>query len=355
MSYDKSLPYGLIVFCSRNYFKLLGLSALILFAISFHRIFLVIPDPVITKGEVVEEERVKYVSARYHNIELVTQIIEFDYEGKRYRIRGGMDEAGAYVGRTVDVIFSRSAPQNGSELSVEGFLDFPVAKYIFYIWIFLTGGLLAVARLNSQFRILVFDDGQLTLSRIFIIMAVLIALPFISHQFITISGVALVFTVAAFWETKVIDPNEATIFSNLFNFHIHRLTLRNAFLIAILLLMIPVLPHTRLLIMGARTYCIVTDEVIFDKGNNIHDAAIYNVSGIEYKLPINDPDYDKRTMVGTRAPLIYDPNRPENSSLYTFNALYSNNWRIPMGMALILLVAWFFSTRIPDDEGSMDE
>jgi hypothetical protein len=327
-----------------------------LFAGSFHKIFLVLPNPVITKGEVVNlETTAQYYSIHYHNIRIVTQIVEFDYEGKRYRIIAGSDESDADIGRIVDVIFSRSNPQNAAEFSVEGFLDFPLAKVLFYIWIFATGGLLAMARLNAQFRILVFDSSKITLTRLLILLAVLIALPFISLHFISFSGIGLVFVVAIFWETKVVDPNEDTTFSTLFNFNLYHLTVRNAFLIAIPILLIPLIPHATLLLAGVKTHAIVTNQMVFANDGHPYRAAVYTIDHKEYKAPIQDYDYDKKEMIGYAAPVIYLPSRPSTNSLYTFHALYVNNWTIPMGMALILLVAWFFATRIPNDEGTMDE
>lgn len=354
--FEKSSASGLILFCSTYYWRLFALSLLLLCTVSFHRIFSVVINPVITEGTVVElVSQKEYISLNYGRIKIKTQIVEFDYAGKRYRIMGGSDEVGATVGRSVNVIFSRYAPQNGAEYSFEGLLDWPLANIFFRIWLLLTGCMLAAARLDSRFNVMSLDFSKLTLTRILFIFGLLIALPFISLHLITLAGIGIVFIIAIFWETKVMEPNEDSIFSKIPNFRVARLSQKNILLIALPILLIPLLSHSKLLMTGARTKAIITNDMIFAKDGHMYRTAIFMIDSTEYKVPVQDLDFDQREMIGHTVPVIYLPSTPDINSLYTFHVLYVNSWLVPTGMALIFLLAWFFATRIPNDDGNMDE
>ena len=297
-NYERSLPKRIIIFCSHNYWKLFGLSILLVLIISFHKIFPIVTNPVIVKG-VTAEEVVSHVydytentSHRLTSRKIMARIIDFDYEGKHYRIKGGDDEV-IGSGIPTKVIFNKVKPQAAVEYSFEGFFDFDFFKPVFKLWFLLSAILYGIVALDKHFSI--------------------------------------------------------------FEFNVTRLSPLGAVIIAILLLLIPIIPNAKLLFYGAKIEGIlVNDDVFYRPGKPRYNGA-YHIKGIEYKIPINDLNYDDPLKVGLPVPVIYDPYDPENSALNTFNELYVTGWLALTGIGLVFLAGWYASTRMPNDEGTMDE
>jgi hypothetical protein len=301
MSYWKSLPGRITVFCSNHYLGLFGLSVLLLAALTFHKVFPIVIDPVIVKAKTSDE----IVAYKYHytghgmmnrgqrsTTDVTARLIVFEYEGKRYTIVGGLDEL---EGEGIDtrVIFNRSTPQNAAEYTFIGLIDFPVLRLAFLIWIFFGAILYATATSDRHF--------------------------------------------------------------SLFNFDIKKPTIRQTMAIAFILLLLPFIKHGKALILGKTTKGLITDEVIFADDRSMHRAIVYQVNDKEYKFAAegnyNDGDY----MIGRTIPIRYDVTKPQNVCICDFNIIYDNNWLVATGMGLIFLSGWFFATRIPNDEGTMDE
>ena len=297
MIYDKSLPARFIIFCSQHYLKLFGLSILLLCALSFHKAFLVLPHPVITKGEIVDSKVVGRYTHRSKyggrgTIVLTAPVIEFSYDGKKYRIVGGSDQNSDPTSDT-KVIFNRSSPQNGLEYSFEGFLDFPMLRISFLLWLFITASLYGLVNLDKHF--------------------------------------------------------------SLFDFDVKRFSIKWALIMAIPILLLPLLSHAKILLLGARKTGVVVNEMIFGDDGSQHRVILFEVDGKEYRIASGDFDYDEGNMQDMAAPVIYDITNPQNAALFTFHALYFNNWLVATGMGLVFLTGWFFATRMPNDEGTMDE
>jgi hypothetical protein len=304
MIYDKSLPLRMIVFCSTHYLKILGLSVLILLAVSFHRVFPVLIRPTIVKGEVVDMKALTeqtYSSHRYgysyrdsRTIQVNMQVIGFEYDGKRYLINGGSDEADAAIGRSVNVIVPAYSPQQAVEFSVEGLLDFTVASFAFKIWFFLSAILYGVVILDKHFNHFTFD------------------------------------------------------------FDFSKLTKKRALVIALICLSLPLVRAVPLLVWGQTTMGSVTDEFMFCSDKEAHRVVSYVIADKAYKLGAKEYD-DRKSSIGSTVSLIYDKSEPEHAMLYSFKSLYMNNWLIPSGLGLIFLIAIYFGARIKDDDDDDDQ
>lgn len=297
MSYDKSLLSRIIIFCSWHYLKLFALSILVFCAVIFHRVFPFLTHPVIVRGTTLDEMtvyRYKYTSRheRGGNLNIKARKIEFIYEGKKYQVIGGYD-AEESEGIETKVIFNKTAPQNAAEFTFIGLIDFPVFRIAFTIWVLLTAGLYALATSDKHF--------------------------------------------------------------SLFDIDIKKLTLKRGIVIAVILLLLPFIKHGRTLIFGKKTMGLITDEVIYCDDGRYHRAIEYGVDGEEYKCAAEGDYNDEKNMIGRTVPVIYDATKPGNACISDFNVIYQNNWNILTGIGLIFLSGWFFATRIPDDEGNMDE
>ena len=295
MIYDKSLPARFIIFCSQHYLKLFGLSILLLCALSFHKAFLVLPHPVIIKGEIIDWKIVgRYGSNRGGRSATILKapIIEFNYDGNQYRIVGGSDQERSLFEET-KVIFNKSSPENGLEYSFEGFLDFPILRICFLLWLFITAILYGLVNLDRHF--------------------------------------------------------------SLFDFDVKKFSIKWALIITVPILLIPLIPNAKLLAFGVKTYGTISNEPVSNQLGSSPRSIVYEVADRQYRIAINDYDYEDQKLIGESAPVIYDLTNPTNASLNTFHSLYVNNWLVATGMGLVFLTGWFFATRMPNDEGTMDE
>ena len=296
MIYDKSLPARFIIFCSQHYLKLFGLSILLLCTLSLHKAILVLPHPVVIKGEIVDWKIVgRYThSSRYggrSTTVLKAPIIEFNYDGNQYRIVGGSDQERSLFEDT-KVIFNKASPQNGLESNFEGFLDFPLCRLSFLLWLFITAILYGLVNLDKHFSV--------------------------------------------------------------FDLSVKTLTPARGIVITFLLLLVPFIKHGALLLFGLKTEGILTNETTYIN-NYHHHVVTYAVDGKEYRFASEGDYYDEQSVIGLPVTIIYDPNRPEKACIDDYKIIYVNNWLVATGMGLVFLTGWFFATRMPNDEGTMDE
>ena len=287
MSYWKSLPARITIFCSNHYLGLFGLSILLLAVLTFHKVFPILIDPVIVKAKTADEVtayRYRHTTRFHERIttEVKARLIVFDYEGKQYTIVGGLDEE-EREGIDTKVIFNKSAPEKAAEYTFIGLMDFPVLKILFTAWVLLTAILYATAISDKHF--------------------------------------------------------------SLFNFDVYNLTSRQAIAIAVILLLIPFIKHGRTLILGKTINGLITDEVIFDADRNMHRAIVYQVDGIEYKFGAEGKFNDENYMIGRIIPIRFDVTKPQNACICDLIIIYDNYWVILTGIGLIFLAGWFYATR----------
>ena len=183
----KSFSYRLIIYCSAHYWKLLGISVLLFFAVCFYKVFLLFPHPVITKGMVIDDKVVSRSRSRgFVNLDIVP-IIEFIHGAQKYRAVGGSSQQ-FRTGQQAIVIFNEAAPQKASELSFMGLIDFPVTYYAFFIWFFLSTLLYGSTAFNKHFAGLNLDFNGLTLSKVILISLLLLAIPLLKNYNLLLYG-----------------------------------------------------------------------------------------------------------------------------------------------------------------------
>ena len=259
----------------------------LLFAImlSYHHIVNILPNPVIANG--------------------VTTRLQKTYETKFYNRRGGFTESlyarkikfkwqnrnyeiiGGWDeemdgGVPVKVVFNKGQPEQAQELSLPGLLDFSVLRWAIPAWIIFSGYFYAFAYADEHFTA--------------------------------------------------------------FNFRVPKLTYKSFASLLIILLFIPLYPVTDLILFGKKTEGIMGDEADYVNGSYLR-PIVFKAAGVSYSAYSQyADDYEKKT--GNRFSIIYRPDNPNRCCLFQAGALYSNNYTILMGIALILLTGWLYGSYI---------
>lgn len=143
-----------------HYIRLLVLSLVLLAAVSFHKIFRVMPHPVSATGIVASENTVSNYSSspfRFPGTSNSTLLIEykaiiaFSYGGHRYIVVGGKSLR-PRQGQEVRVIFNRDAPQTACEPSTSGLIDYLALGIAFPVWFVCFLLIMGAAAYNKNFH-----------------------------------------------------------------------------------------------------------------------------------------------------------------------------------------------------------
>ncbi len=275
-------PQSVAQFFSHHFWVLYFLSILLLILVSFHRLVGMLPSPVVIDGQKTGNANIHRFGrpgAQYGVTLISAPIIEFDYKGQSYTIEGGWEESHDH--EPVSVIMPDGDPESARELSVFGLLDFKGTSWAYIAWLFLAGGIYALAS----------EDDHFTVG----------------------------------------------------NFRIRRLKLPAFAGLAAVCITVPLWPYMDLILFGRTVQGTITDEERYTHQHYqriisypVGDGVIRN--GIE-GVP------DDETLIGTHLPVRYLPFYPQRAILYRLPGMYDNNYAALMGIAMVFIFAWYMASR----------
>jgi len=267
-------------------FWLLYIGSLLLAVfVSYHNVFTVLPSPVVENGITMENHEV-YRAGMYSRGRNINELL-FARKIKFTWHDKTYEIMGGWDeemerGVPVKVVFNASHPERALELSLPGLLDFRVFRWAITFWIFFSGFVYAFASSDSHFTA--------------------------------------------------------------FNFNIPRLTAWSFIFMLVTILLIPLYSSADLLLFGKKADGIMADHA--DEVNGSFERAIvFTADGIEYSAYSSYADeYEKKT--GNHFSILYRPDNPNRCCVYQLGALYSNKYTIVMGISLIFLTGWLYSSVI---------
>ena len=283
-----SFKYKVIIYCSQHFWKLFALSIVLLFLFSFHKVFNLLPHPVTITGIVIDERIVS-------------------------RLHGGY----------------RSG--SGVAVSIIPTIEFEYASQKYRI----KGGSSQHTRI-ARLVTVVFNQNTPQKGCEASFMG-LIDFPFTYYVFFV-----WFFLTAFLYGTTAFNRHFPGLSLNIRN-----LTLIRLIIISIVLLAIPALQKAGLFLTGKMTEGVVINENQLGDDGNYHSAIRYSVNGQEYVTGGATEVDDK---FGTKVPVIYRADNPEDGHLYSIRTFYLNNWVAIPGVGIFFLVIVFFGSKTKDDD-----